>query len=115
MKPKTFKTNWLLIILLTIFLPVTGSSQTVTWGNQTFRIDTLADHLGFPWEVTYGPDDSLWVTEARGYKVTKIHARNGGISKGRPDHVRAGGIVDLCRGGGDFQDHAVPQGQRIRP
>ena len=79
MNPKTFKTNWLRIILFTIFLPFTSRSQTVvTWGNQTFRIDTLADHLGFPWEVTYGPDDSLWVTESRGYKVTKIHARNGG-------------------------------------
>jgi len=78
MKPKAFQTNWLLTIFFTILLSVTGKSQTVTWGNQVFRIDTLADHLGFPWEVSYGPDDSLWVTESRGYKVTKIHARNGG-------------------------------------
>ncbi len=25
-----------------------------------------------PWEVTYGPDDSLWVTEAKNYRVYKI-------------------------------------------
>lgn len=31
-----------------------------------------------PWEVTYGPDDSLWVTEAKSYKVNKIHPVNGG-------------------------------------
>jgi trimeric autotransporter adhesin len=31
-----------------------------------------------PWEITYGPDDSLWVTEAKGYKVKKIHPINGG-------------------------------------
>jgi PQQ-dependent dehydrogenase (s-GDH family) len=31
-----------------------------------------ADILNDPWEVTYGPDDSLWVTEAKGYKVQKI-------------------------------------------
>ena len=78
MKPKTFKTRRLFIIFLTILVSVTARSQVVTWGNQVFRIDTLADHLGFPWEVTYGPDDSLWVTESRGYKVTKVHARNGG-------------------------------------
>lgn len=30
-----------------------------------------------PWEVSYGPDDSLWVTEAKGYKVNKIHPVNG--------------------------------------
>ncbi len=78
MKPKTFTTSRLLIIFLTILMSVTGRSQTVTWGNQVFLIDTLAENLGFPWEVTYGPDDSLWVTESRGYKVTKIHAVNGG-------------------------------------
>ncbi|MEP7280053.1 MAG: PQQ-dependent sugar dehydrogenase [Bacteroidota bacterium] len=25
-----------------------------------------------PWEITYGPDDSLWITESRGYKVYKM-------------------------------------------
>jgi hypothetical protein len=70
--------RWLLILIITSLFSLPAKAQTVTWGNQVFRIDTLADHLGFPWEVTYGPDDSLWVTESRGYKVTKIHARNGG-------------------------------------
>jgi trimeric autotransporter adhesin len=37
-----------------------------------------ADNFQDPWEVTYGPDDSLWVTEAKGYKVNKIHPVNGG-------------------------------------
>ena len=78
MKPKTFKTRRLFIIFLTILVSATARSQVITWNNQVFKVDTLADHLGFPWEVTYGPDDSLWVTESRGYKVTKIHARNGG-------------------------------------
>jgi trimeric autotransporter adhesin len=34
--------------------------------------------LNYPWEVTYGPDDSLWITEARGYRVVKINKTNGG-------------------------------------
>ncbi|HEX2684484.1 MAG TPA: PQQ-dependent sugar dehydrogenase, partial [Ferruginibacter sp.] len=34
--------------------------------------------LQYPWEITYGPDDSLWVTEARGYKVYKMNSVNGG-------------------------------------
>lgn len=37
-----------------------------------------SDRLFDPWEITYGPDDSLWVTEARGYKVKKVHPVNGG-------------------------------------
>ena len=37
-----------------------------------FYMDTVAKNLGFPWEITYGPDDSLWITEARGYRVVRI-------------------------------------------
>lgn len=28
--------------------------------------------LADPWEVTYGPDNNLWVTESKGYKVYKV-------------------------------------------
>ena len=34
--------------------------------------------LNYPWEITYGHDDSLWITEARGYKVYKMSSVNGG-------------------------------------
>jgi trimeric autotransporter adhesin len=37
-----------------------------------------SNRLSDPWEITYGPDDSLWVTEAKGYKVKKVHPGNGG-------------------------------------
>jgi len=60
-----------------------GYSQTLTFNNQVFKIDTLYPQTGnnglsFPWEVTYGPDDSLWVTEAHGYRIWKIHPGNKG-------------------------------------
>ncbi|WP_431213341.1 hypothetical protein ACQ86N_48475 [Puia sp. P3] len=29
--------------------------------------------MASPWEVLYGPDDSLWVTESHGYRIWKIH------------------------------------------
>ena len=38
----------------------------------------VANNLLDPWEITYCPDDSLWVTEAKGYKVKKIHPVNAG-------------------------------------
>ncbi len=34
--------------------------------------------LSYPWEITYGPDDSLWVTEAHRYRIWKIHPGNKG-------------------------------------
>lgn len=33
--------------------------------------------LQYPWEITYGPDGNLWVTEARGYKVYKMDPATG--------------------------------------
>ena len=57
--------------------------HTVTYYGQTFKIDTLYPATGTtgmntPWEVVYGPDDSLWVTAAHDYKVWKIHPGNKG-------------------------------------
>jgi PQQ-dependent dehydrogenase (s-GDH family) len=37
-----------------------------------FSIRIVADRLSDPWEVTYGPDNQLWVTEAKGYRVLMI-------------------------------------------
>ncbi len=44
---------------------------------ETFAMRVLTDSLNFPWEITYGPNDSLFVTEARGYKVYLISVFSG--------------------------------------
>src|SRR5882724_3221534 len=49
--------------------------------NEVFQQTILipsAGNLNDPWEVTYGDDDSLWITEAKGYKVKKVNINNGG-------------------------------------
>jgi trimeric autotransporter adhesin len=33
--------------------------------------------LADPWEITYGPDNNLWVTESKGYRVYKINPETG--------------------------------------
>jgi len=33
--------------------------------------------LQYPWDITYGPDNNLWITEARGYKVYKMDPNTG--------------------------------------
>jgi hypothetical protein len=53
--------------------------------NEVFQVTELTAPSGTngntrfydPWEVTYGPDDSLWVTEAKNYKVYKIGLTGG--------------------------------------
>src|ERR1700704_3523130 len=68
----------LVIIALCTLLKHPTFSQVTTWNHQVFKIDTLAQSFNFPWELTYGPDDSLWVTEAHGYVISKVNPRTGG-------------------------------------
>ncbi|WP_134091262.1 PQQ-dependent sugar dehydrogenase [Olivibacter sp. XZL3] len=37
----------------------------------------LAKNLADPWEVSYGPDDHLWVTESKGYRILRIDPETG--------------------------------------
>jgi quinoprotein glucose dehydrogenase len=73
-----------LCLSLTIFVHLDGIAQrNVTYYGQTFKIDTLYPATGStgmnsPWEVLYGPDDSLWVTASHDYKIWKIHPGNKG-------------------------------------
>lgn len=85
--------GWLIVLTSMSF---TTNAQEVVAGrmNELFLRTNLATGLQDPWEVTYGPDDSLWVTEASagrtsgnppstiagsvGYTVRKIHPVNGG-------------------------------------
>lgn len=66
-----------LLLCLCLSLNLTAQ-QTLTFYAQSFKIDTLYPATGTtgmssPWEVLYGPDDSLWVTESHGYRIWKIH------------------------------------------
>lgn len=76
-----------LLALSCLVLSSVGYSQFVSFNGQFFKIDTLYPlydvpahnkGLSFPWELTYGPDDSLWITEAHRYRIWKIHPGNKG-------------------------------------
>ena len=45
--------------------------------NETFQMRQVACTLSQPWEITYGPDDHLWVTEANSYQVSRINPTDG--------------------------------------
>ena len=76
-----------LLVLSCLILSYIGYGQIVVFNGQNFKIDTLyplydiPSHnkgLSYPWELTYGPDDSLWITEAHRYRIWKIHPGNKG-------------------------------------
>lgn len=59
-----------------VYSPVINSSNM----NEVFKQTTLVPQvsgLNDPWEITYGPDDSLWITVAKDYKVLKMHPASG--------------------------------------
>lgn len=63
-------------VLLALFLG--SAAQTVTGpAGEVFGVRVLARQLSDPWEVTYGPDNYLWVTEAKGYRVSRINPTTG--------------------------------------
>jgi glucose/arabinose dehydrogenase len=74
----------LLLLLILSKLAINSFSQITGPGsrmNEVFkRVDLVpvASGLNDPWEITYGPDDSLWVTEAKGYVVKKFEPDNPG-------------------------------------
>ncbi len=44
--------------------------------NTTIDVNTVAENLMVPWDVIYGPDDHLWITEKRGV-ISRINPEDG--------------------------------------
>lgn len=62
-----------LVFLFLLFSIIETKAQTVQGAKgENFAVRIVAKQLSDPWEVTYGPDATLWVTEAKGYKVSRI-------------------------------------------
>ncbi|MEJ7780241.1 MAG: PQQ-dependent sugar dehydrogenase [Daejeonella sp.] len=45
----------------------------------TLDIQVLSQNLSFPWEITWGPDQMIWMTE-RGGKISRVNPANGSVS-----------------------------------
>lgn len=51
--------------------------DSVIPGDQQFEMTVLATGFEGPWEITYGPDDLLWVTERYGGRITHVNPADG--------------------------------------
>jgi PQQ-dependent dehydrogenase (s-GDH family) len=66
--------------LMILFASCAGKQKPETVSGpkgEIFERRVVADQLSDPWEITYGPDNFIWVTEAKGYKVCRINPANG--------------------------------------
>jgi len=48
-----------------------------TAGGETFTRRVVASDLANPWEVTWGPDGHLWITERTALRVTRVNPADG--------------------------------------
>lgn len=67
MNPRLF-----LIILLLASLPVAFARP-----EEEFSFRVLTTGLQGPWEITWGPDDHIWVTERMGKRITRVDPADG--------------------------------------
>jgi PQQ-dependent dehydrogenase (s-GDH family) len=56
-------------------VPDTGGAQ----GAEAFVMREVVTGLEFPWELIYGPDDYLWVTERTGKRVIRVNPADGAV------------------------------------
>jgi len=46
-------------------------------GPERFDTRVVTSGLDAPWEVTWGPDDRLWITERRGRRIVRVNPADG--------------------------------------
>jgi len=73
-----YRTTILLLTSALWGLAKLAAAQTVTGPKgEVFTRRVVARQLSDPWEITYGPDGYLWLTEAKGYRVSRLDPATG--------------------------------------
>lgn len=67
---------WIASFIALIYAEVKAQQVTGPMGEK-FAVRVVANKLSDPWSVVYGPDNYLWITEAKGYRVSRIDPATG--------------------------------------
>ena len=67
------------IVFLTVFVGLIAQDgpETVVRGTKQFRQSEVVTGLAGPWELTWGADNMLWVTERTGKRSTRVNPATG--------------------------------------
>ena len=60
-----------------VILIAQDGPETVLRGTKQFRQSEVATGLAGPWELTWGADNMLWVTERTGKRITRVNPATG--------------------------------------
>jgi PQQ-dependent dehydrogenase (s-GDH family) len=78
MQPRSIVAIFLLVVAATAGLSSRQNPRTLgTPGGEPFTSRVVASGLANPWEVTWGPDGQLWITERTGFRVTRVNPADG--------------------------------------
>jgi len=77
---KNMKFIYILTLALTIGIFSSSIAQNITIGSTELTETEVAVGLQVPWEMLWGPDNHLWVTERRG-KVFRIEPESGNMTE----------------------------------
>ncbi|MEO6302111.1 MAG: PQQ-dependent sugar dehydrogenase [Bacteroidia bacterium] len=58
--------NFIFALSFLLFATKSNSQSVLQIGSTNVAVDTIYTGLDVPWEIIYGPDNYLWVTERRG-------------------------------------------------
>jgi PQQ-dependent dehydrogenase (s-GDH family) len=66
-----------IVLLCGITLVAQNPRDRHDLGTETFTKRTVIADLANPWEIVWGPDDFLWITERTGFRVTRVDPATG--------------------------------------
>src|SRR6187399_345124 len=65
------------IVIAFLFSFALMLSQSVLAQEDVFTSRVVATGLNYPWQIVWGPDSHLWVTERHGKQVLRVNPLNG--------------------------------------
>jgi PQQ-dependent dehydrogenase (s-GDH family) len=65
----------LLQVFISLCVSLSFFTASAQW--ETFTKRTVISGLNTAWEVVYGPNDSLWITENKAYLISRVNIANG--------------------------------------
>src|SRR5688572_5137079 len=60
-------------LIVVVSVIAQSGPETVVRGTKQFRQTEIVTGLAGPWEITWGPDNMLWVTERTGKRITRVN------------------------------------------
>ena len=78
MNNKLFSFPFIMVLLFSA-CKKNEKNNTVAPGTADINVTVLTRSLSFPWEIIWGPDNMIWMTE-RGGRISKVNPANGNVS-----------------------------------